>query len=171
MKSDDELLDLVDEHDQVIGSRLRSEIYSEGLSNFRVINAFMVNSTDCLWIPRRSANKRIFPLCLDMSVGGHVASGETYDEAFRRELREELGLDLDEVEWKSLGHLNPYEHNVSAFMQVYEIRRDHAPDYNKEDFIEYFWIEPQEIMERIEKGDGAKDDLPKLIKRFFLSQN
>jgi hypothetical protein len=39
----DELLDLVDENDQAIGQKLRSEIYHEKLSNFRVVNAFLIN--------------------------------------------------------------------------------------------------------------------------------
>lgn len=163
----DEILDLVDEHDRVIGTKLRNEIYHERLNNYRVINAFLVNEAGQLWIPRRSAGKRIFPLCLDMSVGGHVASGETYDEAFRRELHEELGLDLEEVKWKLLGHLTPSEHGVSAFMQIYEIRSNMAPDFNKNDFVEFFWLSPQEILERIENGEGAKDDLPRLIKLIY----
>ena len=160
----DELLDLVDEQDRIIGSGLRSEIYREGLNNFRVVNAFLINDAGQLWIPRRTANKRIFPLCLDMSVGGHVASGETYDDAFRRELLEELGLHLDAVVWRFLEHLTPHEHGVSAFMQVYEIRCNQVPDYNKDDFVEFFWLRPQEVLERVEGGDGAKDDLPRLIK-------
>jgi len=40
----DEYLDLVNENDEVIGRKLRSEIYAEHLSNFRVVNAFVVNS-------------------------------------------------------------------------------------------------------------------------------
>jgi isopentenyldiphosphate isomerase len=55
-----------------------------------VLNAFLVNDYGQIWIPRRSSLKRIFPLCLDMSVGGHVVSGESYEEAFRRELLVQL---------------------------------------------------------------------------------
>lgn len=167
----DELLDLVDDQDRVIGCNSRSEIYREGLNNFRVVNAFLVNDAGQLWIPRRTASKKIFPLCLDMSVGGHVASGETYIEAFRRELFEELRLRLDEVDWRPLGHLTPHMHGVSAFMQVYEIRSELAPDYNKEDIVEFFWLTPQEVLQWIGNGDCAKDDLPKLIERFYGYQN
>ena len=83
----DELLDLVDQQDKIIGQKLRSEIYDKKLTNFRVVNAFIQNDDGDLWIPRRSKDKRVFPLCLDASMGGHVAAGETYEEAFNRELK------------------------------------------------------------------------------------
>ena len=158
----------MDTQDRVLGNKLLSEVYQKGLSNFRVVNAFLCDDAGQLWIPRRSAHKRIFPLCLDMSVGGHVASGETYDEAFRRELLEELGLHLDEVEWRLLGHLTPHEHGMSSYMRGYEIRCNVAPDYNRDDFIEFFWLKPNEILERIESGDGAKDDLSRLVLMMYF---
>lgn len=163
----DEYLDLVNEDDEVVGKKLRSEVYKEHLSNFRVINAFVVNQKGELWIPRRTADKRIFPLCLDMSVGGHVESGETYDEAFRRETYEELKIDVDSVEHKLLGHLSPQGNNVSAFMNVYEIKLNKAPDYNRNDFIEYFWFTPQEFFQKLKQGEKTKGDLPILIDIFY----
>ena len=166
----DELLDLVDNSDRVIGQASRSEIYRLGLNNYRVINAFLVNDRGLLWIPRRSANKRIFPLCLDMSVGGHVISDESYEDAFRRELLEELNICLEMVSWRHLGYMTPHDHGVSAFMQVYEIRSNLVPAYNRDDFVEYSWVEPEEVLKQIGRGERAKDDLPKLIKIFFQSQ-
>lgn len=163
----DEYLDLVNEKDEVIGKKLRSEVYTEGLSNFRVVNVFLKNPEGKLWIPRRTATKRIFPLCLDVSMGGHVESGEGYDAGFKRELSEELNLDADKIEWKVLGNLTPTEHNVSAYMRVYEIETDSAPNFNPDDFTEYFWLSPTELFERIAQGDKTKGDLPKLVKIFY----
>lgn len=164
----DELLDLVDPNDVVIGQNPRSEVYANHLSSFRVINAFVINSEGKLWIPRRAPTKRIFPLCLDMSLGGHVESGETYEHAFARELTEELNWNTDQIKFQELGKLTPHEHGVSAFMKVYEIKNDKTPDFNKDDFTEYFWISPQELFNRLNRGDKSKGDLPKLV-RFFYS--
>ncbi|MBI5530286.1 MAG: NUDIX hydrolase [Candidatus Doudnabacteria bacterium] len=163
----DEYLDLVDVDDNVIGKKKRSEIYAQNLSNFRVVNAFVVNSKGEIWIPRRASNKKIFPLCLDMSMGGHVKSGETYEQALKRETWEELNIDTDKIQLLLLGHLTPKENKVSAFMKVYQIKMEEAPNYNKDDFTEYFWLSPKALFEKIAQGDKAKEDLPKLTKYFY----
>ena len=165
---DDEYLDLVNERDEVIGRKLRSEIYSEKLLNFRVVNAFLINSEGKLWIPKRSLEKRIFPGCLDMSMGGHVESGESYDQAFKRELFEELNLDSDQLLWKARAQLHPLYDNVSVFMKIYEIYTDQEPNYNPKDFIESSWIDPFELLQKIESGVPSKSDLPILIRKFYI---
>jgi isopentenyl-diphosphate delta-isomerase len=164
----DEMLDLVDQNDTVIDKKLRSEIYAEKLSNFRVVNAFLINQEGKLWIPRRSANKKLFPLCLDTSMGGHVKSGESYENAFFRELHEEVGIDASKEHYSYLGSLNPYTHGTSAFMKVYALHIDFNPSYNTQDFIEYFWLYPQEVLDLLKNGEKSKDDLPKIIKHLFL---
>lgn len=166
----DELLDLVDPDDRVIGQLPRSEVYRRGLSNFRAVNAFLRNGRGQLWIPLRSASKRLFPLSLDASVGGHVASGESYETAFRRELWEELNLDFERVEWRLLGYLTPHRNGVSAFMKVYEIRTDDTPSFNPADFCGWSWAEPCEVLARIVAGTPSKDDLPRLLGFFYGSQ-
>lgn len=163
----DEYLDLVNEKDEVIGRKLRSEVYAENLSNFRVVNAFVINSEGKIFTPRRAPTKKIFPLCLDMSMGGHVESGETYEESFKRELSEELNIDADIVSWRCIGKMTPEEDGVSANMHVYEVYVDIVPDFNKNDFIEFFWFTPKELLELISKGEKSKQDLPKIVSKFY----
>jgi len=165
--TEDEYLDLVNAQDEVIDVKLRSQVYAEGLFNFRVVNAFLVNSQGQLWIPKRSLKKKLYPGCLDMSMGGHVESGESYEQAFKRELEEELNIQADNFEWKLLGHLTPAKDHVSVFMQVYELYGDIAPQYNPNDFTEYSWMTPAELLQKIEAGAPSKSDLPILIRKFY----
>jgi hypothetical protein len=44
----DELLDLVDAQDRVIGAMRRSEVYAKDIHNIRVVNGFIVNAKDDL---------------------------------------------------------------------------------------------------------------------------
>jgi isopentenyldiphosphate isomerase len=159
----DELLDIVNNNDDVIDQQLRSHVYAQGISHFRVINAFLINDQGYVWIPRRSSQKKLFPSCLDASVGGHVMSGETYQQAFERELQEELNIEATQVTHKLIAKLTPHEHGVSAFMHVYTITTNIAPNYNIQDFASAEWISIPELQKNIALGEKTKGDLPRLI--------
>lgn len=159
----DELLDVVSDTDQVLYQELRDVIYEKKL-NFRVINGFICNSQMKLWIPRRHPNKKLFPLHLDCSVGGHVAAGEDYESAFQRETQEELNIDVASVSYKKIISLNPIEHGTSAFMSVYVIYSDITPSYNKKDFTEYYWLDIDELIYRLNGLDKGKSDLLPILK-------
>ncbi len=163
----EEYLDLVDELDNVLGKMSRADVYDKGLSNFRVINVFLKNSKGELWIPKRTATKRLFPLHLDVSVGGHVSAGESYQIAFVRELAEELNIDATKVVYNEVAYFTPHKNKVSAFMKVYEIKTDKDPNFNKDDFIEGNWILPEKLIKLLDGSVKAKDDLYKLIKLIY----
>lgn len=167
MSGVDERLDLVNEHDEVIGQVRRSEAWAKRLP-VRVVNAFVRNSRGELWLPRRTA-KRNYPNCLDMSVGGHVESGEDYLTCFRRETREELNWDIDTLDWREIAAFSPFETSLSCFMRVYEIRSEAAPDFNRADFSEAFWLTPGQFLARVNEGEAVKGDLAELVRRCFLT--
>jgi len=164
----DELLDIVNEQNEVIGQMMRSEVYKNKQSNFRAVNAFLVNDTGKLWIPRRIKTKKLFPDCLDASVAGHVAAGETYQEGLVRETMEELGIDLAKQPYECLGLMTPHVHGTSAFANVYLIRTNDVPSYNRKDYYEFYWLSPKQLIDRLENGDKSKSDLPIMVRNFFL---
>lgn len=166
----EEVLDLVDQNDQVIAQMPRSQVYGNKQYNFRAVDAFLINDQGKLWIPRRTKNKKMFPLCLDSSMGGHVSAGETYDQAFARELKEELGLDAMQIQYENIGKITPHEHQSFGYLNVYLIRTNEVPDFNLEDFCEFFWLTPAECIERLSSGkDKGKDNLIIILRQLFLS--
>lgn len=162
MEPTPEKLWLVNEKDEPVqeGWQWRSV---DNWRNFRVVNAFIRNTKGELWIPRRASTKKLFPLCLDMSVGGHVTYGESYEESFERETLEEVGIDIAKTGCVLLGHFSPFEHNLSAWMKVWEIRADEVPLWNQSDFTEWIWIAPEALRQRIHDGEKVKRDLLQLI--------
>ncbi len=166
--SDGEILDLVDENDKVVGTISRAENREKRTKKTRVVHCLIVNSEGKLWIPRRSADKKTYPLGLDFSASGYVSSGETYEEAIKREAQEELNLDVSKINIQEKAYLSPFKDNASRFIKFYEIRTDETPNYNHQDFTEAFWLTPAELNERINKGEPTKGDLKFLLKKFYL---
>lgn len=164
----EEIIDLVDDHDQIIGQACRSDVVGREW-NLRAINVFIVNGSGELFIPCRTAKKRSFPLCLDMSCGGYVMTGESYEDALHRELREELDMDFDDFDCREIGYLFPNIDDTSMFMKVYEILSDNTPELNPADFVSAEWMAPEVLLARIDAGVGAKDDLPLLVRKFYAS--
>ncbi|MGW3496185.1 NUDIX hydrolase [Streptomyces sp. NPDC001020] len=91
MNAADELLDIVDENDRVIGQSPRGEAYERGLRH-RCVFIQVRDAEDRLFVHRRTPTKLVFPSLYDMFVGGVVGAGEAYDDAALREAEEELGV-------------------------------------------------------------------------------
>jgi 8-oxo-dGTP pyrophosphatase MutT (NUDIX family) len=100
-------------------------------------------------------------------MGGHVESGETYDEAFARELYEELNIYAAKTPWKLLDKMSPDPDGVSCFMHVYTLSADIAPNYSTDDYMSFEWLSPKELLERVANGEKVKSDLPIVVRKFF----
>lgn len=85
-----EYLDIVNDDDEVVGRDTRRNVH-DNYQIHRGVHVVVVNGHGQVLIQRRSMLKDYCPGLLDMSVGAQVGSGETYEEAAARELREELG--------------------------------------------------------------------------------
>lgn len=91
MSSADEILDVVDANDEVVGQARRGDVYTQGMRH-RCAFIQVRDTQGRLFIHRRTPIKLVFPSLYDMFVGGVVGAGETYDEAALREAEEELGV-------------------------------------------------------------------------------
>lgn len=83
---------IVDSNDNVIGSEERSIAVKKGLIH-RVVRVVVQNSKNEIYLQKRAKNVPTWPDRWDQSVGGHVDEGEDYEEAAKREMKEELGFD------------------------------------------------------------------------------
>ena len=91
MSAADEILDIVDEQDRVVGRAPRGEAYARGLRH-RCVFIEARDAEGRLFVHRRTPTKLVFPSHYDMFVGGVVGAGESYDDAALREAEEELGV-------------------------------------------------------------------------------
>ncbi|MBO4955432.1 MAG: NUDIX domain-containing protein [Muribaculaceae bacterium] len=88
-----ELLPIVDEQGNILGSAPRSECHARRLLH-PVVHLHLVDAQGNILLQKRSETKLIQPGKWDTSVGGHVDFGELISVALRREASEEIGLDV-----------------------------------------------------------------------------
>ena len=86
----EEMFDVVNERDEVIGRAPRSEVHARGLLH-RAVHVLVFNARGELFLQKRSKLKDREPERWGASASGHVDSGEEYDVTVVRELGEELG--------------------------------------------------------------------------------
>ena len=87
----DELLDVVEEDDRVVGQATRREVRARRLRH-RFSSILCRDGAGRLYVHRRTDDKDVYPGMYDTAAGGVLAAGETYLEGARRELAEELGV-------------------------------------------------------------------------------
>lgn len=90
-----ELIDVIDEQDNVIGTMTREKAYKIN-ATVRIAGVLVFTSYNKIILQQRAATKT-YPLCFDYSAAGHVKSGETYKQAAFNELKEELGIVPDKL--------------------------------------------------------------------------
>ena len=92
----EEIFDVVNERDEVIGQAPRKEVHARGLWH-RAVHVLVFNARGEVFLQKRSMLKDTAKGKWDSSSSGHVDRGEDYDVCAVRELREEIGLTVKET--------------------------------------------------------------------------
>ena len=167
----DEVLDLVDDQDRVIGTVTREEVGRTLLAlpgYVRAADAFIVNDRGELFVPRRSSHKKLAPGGLDFSAGEHVGAGETYVQAMVRGFEEELGLRITAADLIHIGTLDLKKLGlIPYFDAIFIYRTNEVPDYNKDDFVSHEWLPVAELLQRLRAGESAKVNMSPALELFL----
>ncbi|MFH9989750.1 NUDIX hydrolase [Streptomyces luteogriseus] len=158
MSAADEILDIVDENDRVVGQCPRGEVYARGLRH-RCVFIRARDAEGRIFVHRRTPTKLVFPSLHDMFVGGVVGAGESYDAAALREAEEELGVSgLPQP-----SHLFTFLYDDGSgrtwWSAVYEVRCELPVRPQAEEVAWYDFLSEAEIERRLTGWEWVPDGL------------
>lgn len=110
------------------------------------------------FLQKRSEQKDLYPNMWDIAVGGHISKGETPLETARRELQEELGLNLQDFDMEEIDRIKEQFNNngivSNEYVTIYLVRGDmdvSKINLQEEEVSEARWCSKKELKEMIEK--------------------
>jgi len=147
---------LVDDDDRVIGTAPRGEIRTRNLPH-RGVAIIVRNPGGDIYVHRRTPAKDVFPDMYDMVVGGMVSAGESYEEAARRELAEEVGIEGVEPSFL-LKHRYRGDKN-NAWISFYEVVWPGPIRHQEEEISWGAYMTEKEIVAKLREWQFAPDHL------------
>ena len=147
-----EMVDVFDENNEFLGySVTRDEAHEKNLWH-RHASSWIMNYDGEILLQQRAFTKKKNPGKW-AKTGGHVDKGETPKDAVKREVYEEIGLELNDNDIKEIGFFkstNPNEHYFSYGYLVITNYKENEFILQKEELnsVKYFKIEELEDYKR-----------------------
>jgi len=138
----EEVFDVVNEADEVVGQATRAEVHEKGLLH-RAVHVFAINARGELLLQLRSRLKDAHPSVWDSSVAGHLDQGESYRDAAVREMEEEMGI--EEVEPEEVGRIGPCEATGWEHVVLYMVRWEGKPRFPCSEVESVLWLSSDEV--------------------------
>ena len=95
---DEDLVELVDHTGRVIGQAARATVHHRETPRHRAFSVYLSDADGRVLLTRRALTKVTWPGVWSNSCCGHPRPGETDVAAIQRRVREELGVDVINIE-------------------------------------------------------------------------
>jgi isopentenyldiphosphate isomerase len=139
----EEIFDVVNERDEVVGRRSRADVHRLGLMH-RAVHVLVFNRRGDIFLQKRSMNKDRQPGLWDSSASGHLDCGEDYDACAIREVREEIGLRLAQPP-ERLFKLNAGPETDQEHVWVYRCEAEGPFQLHPEEIERGDWFAPEHV--------------------------
>jgi isopentenyl-diphosphate delta-isomerase type 1 len=145
----EDIFDIVNERDEVIGRKPRSEVHARGLLH-RAIHVLVFNARGEIFLQKRSMKKDRQPGVWDSSCSGHVDSGEDYDQTAVRELREEIGLRLSAPPQRVF-KIDACAETDAEFVWIYQCQSEGPFQLHPDEIETGGWFTPERVTQWIQQ--------------------
>ncbi|MFB6245283.1 MAG: NUDIX domain-containing protein [Candidatus Nanohaloarchaea archaeon] len=129
-----------------------------------VTGALILNENDEIFLMKspKWENQWLVP-------GGHVEKGEKIEDCVKREVKEETGLEVSDVEFVTVleGMPEKFERDTHFIFLNYSCRVENQEvELDQEKAVEYVWIDPQEALESdLDINDSTVDFIQAFLRQ------
>ncbi len=164
-----EILILVDDHDNEIGTDTRENCHAGAGKRHRAYTAFIFHSGKML-LQQRSMKKLLWPGAWDVSFTSHVYPGETYQQAASRRALQELDAKVGNLEdVHSFVYFAPQGANAeNEFCRVLVGNFDGKIRPNRDETMAVRWARLSEVEEDVKSRPDSYTPWFKLSFEGFL---
>lgn len=160
-----EYINIFDENNNPIGEKKEKQQAHEDGNFHRTAHVWIINDKNELLLQKRSSTKKTHPNCWDISGAGHIRAGESVINGAIRELKEELGIELNKNDITFIGSVistNKKGDIINNYFNEYYIANKEINtselQLQEEEVSEIKWIDKDEIIERIKDNYNGITD-------------
>ncbi|MDN3494715.1 isopentenyl-diphosphate Delta-isomerase [Planococcus sp. APC 4015] len=146
---DTELVVLVDDDGQAIGTAPKSSVHGTDTALHLAFSCHVLNDDGQVLVTRRALHKKTWPGVWSNSFCGHPQPAEPLIDAVRRRAEFEVGLTLHDIElalplfrYRAVDATGIVEHEICP---VYVARTSHEPVLNPLEVVDAEWVDPQDL--------------------------
>jgi isopentenyl-diphosphate delta-isomerase type 1 len=146
MDDQNELFVVVDEEDNVLEYRTRYDCHHDKSLIHRAVGVVILNDAGEILLQKRSASKDSDPGKYDVASSGHVGKGESYEDAAKREMKEEIGIiaDIAFVDKMIMRYPNETEYDV-----IFRATHNGPFTVNKDEIDEVVFVTEEDIKDNL----------------------
>lgn len=149
-----ELVVLVNDNNEQIGVMEKLEAHNADTPLHRAFSCYVFNKEGKFLVTQRSLSKKVFPGVWTNSCCGHPGSGEATEDAIKRRLQYELGLNPDTLRlilpnYRYRAEMNGIVENEICPVYIATVLEDPQP--NPLEVESYEWIDWKVFLRELKK--------------------
>ncbi|KGM08476.1 isopentenyl-diphosphate Delta-isomerase [Cellulomonas bogoriensis] len=149
MTTTQETVVLLDEGGNPVGTADKATVHDHDTPLHLAFSCHIVDDHGRVLMTRRALGKRTWPGVWTNSVCGHPAPGESFEAAVRRRSREELGMDVTDVQvvlpdfrYRAVDASGVVENEICP---VFTARTSDQPRPHPDEVMDVAWVDPEDL--------------------------
>lgn len=158
----EEIVDIVDADDEVVGRATRKESHAKGLLH-RVVHVVVENGKGKTLCLKRAETVDTRPLYIS-NCAEHVKAGHKYEETAKMATAEELGVKISP---KFCGTVTVYDNDHNTIIGCFRAKHEGPFEIDKSELEKWEFRELNEIRKGIANGEKYSPIFIKVIRKLY----